>query len=186
MSAWLVNEAGLTKSEAGSCRKWTRIVLEHPAIAGLMADGLITRSWLAKITLVTGKIREDRRPEAEKVIAGLAREGQLGPRDLWRLASEIRDRAPAEDPRDDDPDKGFEDRGLRLEQTLDGAGTLTGELSAPSAPPRCGACCAGSPPSAAPRTPGPSRSATMTRSRKCACGCSARTCPPRPAARPCS
>ena len=129
MSAWLVNEAGLTKGEAGSYRKWTRIVLEHPAIAGLMADGLITRSWLAKITLVTGKIREDRRGEAEKVIAGLAREGELGPRDLWRLASEIRDRAPAEDPRDDDPDRGFEDRGLRLEQTLDGAGTLTGQLS---------------------------------------------------------
>ena len=78
MSAWLVNEAGLTKGEAGSYRKWTRVVLEHPAIAGLMADGLITRSWLAKITLVTGKIREDRRGEAEKVIAGLAREGQLG------------------------------------------------------------------------------------------------------------
>ena len=129
MSAWLVNEAGLTKGEAGSCRKWTRTVLEHPAIAALMADGLITRSWLAKITVVTGKIREDRRAEAEKVIAELARDGQLGPRDLWRLANEIRDRAPAEDPRDDDPDRGFADRSLRLEVTLDGAGTLTGQLS---------------------------------------------------------
>ncbi len=66
MSAWLVNEAGLTKGEAGSYRKWTRIVLEHPAIAGLMADGLITRSWLAKITLVTGKIREDRRAKRRR------------------------------------------------------------------------------------------------------------------------
>ena len=129
MSAWLVNEAGLTKGEAGSYRRWTRTVLEHPAIAGLMADGLITRSWLAKITLVTGKIREDRRAEAEKVIAELAREGQLGPRDLWRVANEIRDRAPAEDRRDDDPDRAFEDRSLRLELTMDGAGTLTGQLS---------------------------------------------------------
>jgi hypothetical protein len=129
MSAWLVNEAGLTKAEAGSYRKWTRTVLEHPAIAGLMADGLITRSWLAKLTLVTRKIREDRRHEAEKLIARLAREGQLGPRDLFRLAAEIRDRAPAENPRDDDPDRSFEDRSLRLEVTLDGAGTLTGQLS---------------------------------------------------------
>ena len=129
MSAWLVNEAGLTKGEAGSCRKWTRTVLEHPAIAGLMADGLITRSWLAKITVVTGKIREDRRAEAEKLIAQTARDAQLGPRDLWRLAAEIRDRAPAEDPRDDDPDRGFEDRSLRLELTIDGAGSLTGQLS---------------------------------------------------------
>jgi hypothetical protein len=129
MPAWLVNEAGVTKAEAGAQRKWTRMVLEHPAVAGLMADGLITRSWLAKITLVTGKIREDRRGEAEKLIARLAREGQLGARDLFRLAAEIRDRAPAEDPRDDDPDRGFEDRSVRLELTLDGAGTLTGQLS---------------------------------------------------------
>ena len=129
MSAWLVNEAAVTKGEAGSYRKWTRTVLEHPAMAGLMADGLLTKSWLAKLTLVTRKIREDRRGEAEKLIAELAREGQLGPRDLWRLASEIRDRAPAEDPRDDDPDRGFEDRSLRLELTMDGAGTLTGQLS---------------------------------------------------------
>ena len=129
MSAWLVNEAGVTKGEAGGYRKWTRTVLEHPALAALMADGIITRSWLAKITVVTRKIREDRRAEAEKVIAELARDGQLGPRDLWRLANEIRDRAPAEDPRDDDPDRGFEDRSLRLELTLDGAGSLTGQLS---------------------------------------------------------
>ncbi len=129
MSAWLVNEAGVTKGEAGSYRKWTRIVLEHPALAALMADGIITKSWLGKITAVTGKIREDRRGEAEQVIAELARQGELGPRDLWRLAAEIRDRAPAEDPRDDDPDRGFADRSLRLEVTLDGAGTLTGELS---------------------------------------------------------
>jgi|SRR5581483_1671274 len=79
MSAWLVNEAGVTKGEAGSYRKWTRIVLEHPALAALMADGIITKSWLGKITAVTGKIREDRRGEAEQVIAELARQGELGP-----------------------------------------------------------------------------------------------------------
>ena len=129
MRAWLVNEAGLTKGEAGACRKWTRTVLEHPAVAALMADGLITKSWLAKITAVTGKIREDRRAEAEQLIAQTARDARLGPRDLWRLANEIRDRAPAEDPRDDDPDRGFGDRSLRLELTLDGAGSLTGQLS---------------------------------------------------------
>jgi Domain of unknown function (DUF222) len=129
MPAWLVNEAGVTKGEAKAYRTWTRTVLEHPAIAALMADGLITRSWLAKITQVTGKIREDRRGEAEQVIAGLARDGQLGPRDLYRLASEIRDRAPAQNPRDDDPDRGSGDRSLRLELTLDGAGSLTGQLS---------------------------------------------------------
>jgi Domain of unknown function (DUF222) len=129
MTAWLVNEAGVTRGEAKAYRTWTRRVLEHPAIAGLMADGIITKSWLAKITQVTGKIREDRRAEAEKLIARLAREGQLGARDLLRLAHEVRDRAPAEDPRDDDPGKEFEDRSLRLELTMDGAGTLTGQLS---------------------------------------------------------
>jgi Domain of unknown function (DUF222) len=104
-------------------------VLEHPAMAGLMADGLISRSWLAKITQVTGKIREDRRAEAERLVARAARDAALGPRDLYRLAHEIRDRAPAEGRRDDDPARGFEDRGLKLELTVDGAGTLAGQLS---------------------------------------------------------
>jgi Domain of unknown function (DUF222) len=128
MSAFLVNETGITKGEAAGYRTWTRTVLEHPAVAGLLADGLLTRSWLGKITLITGKIREDRRSEAEALIAQLARDGQLGPRDLFRVAAEIRDRAPAADPRDDG-DRGFEDRSVRLETTLDGAGKLTGDLS---------------------------------------------------------
>jgi hypothetical protein len=128
MSAFLVNETGITKGEAAGYRTWTRTVLEHPAVAGLLADGLLTRSWLGKITLITGKIREDRRGEAEALIAQLARDGQLGPRDLFRVAAEIRDRAPAADPRDDG-DRGFEDRSVRLETTLDGAGKLTGDLS---------------------------------------------------------
>ena len=82
MPAWLVNEAGVTKGEAGAYRKWTRTVLEHPAIAALMADGLITRSWLAKITLVTGKIREDRRGgggEADRPDRPRRRTGTTGP-----------------------------------------------------------------------------------------------------------
>ena len=77
------------------------------------------------LCLWTDKLPEDRREDADKILADGAVSG------LGHLAgqfAEIYERYRAEEP-DEDKDESFEDRALRLVTTLGGAGVLHGDLS---------------------------------------------------------
>jgi hypothetical protein len=72
----------------------------------------------------TRKIPPEARGKADQILADAFRDG-AGEIELARIAAElIAALAPA-----DEDDGSFRDRGLRLEDTLDGAGNLRGEMS---------------------------------------------------------
>ena len=79
------------------------------------------------LCLWTDKLREDRRQEADKILADAAVSG-LGLADLAGLFAEMYERSRAEEP-DRDKEESFEDRALRLVTTLGGAGVLHGDLT---------------------------------------------------------
>lgn len=124
-AAWLVNMSKVTKAEAAAYRAWVTVVAGHPLVAAAMRDGVLSKSWVRKICTLTGKIPAEFRGEAETIIVAAARTG-ASLRDLVYLAAEILARTVGAD---EDEEKPFRDRGLRLQVTLDGAGVLSGELS---------------------------------------------------------
>jgi hypothetical protein len=124
--AWLIHKTGVTRGAAAGHIGWSRRVTAHPQVVAALAEGIIVSESLArKLCGWTDKLPEDCRQAADEILLAAARAG-ADERDLAGLAAEIRARAP-HDTTDDDP--GFEDRSLRLETTIDGAGLLTADLT---------------------------------------------------------
>ena len=100
----------------------------HPAVADALAGGRISASWAQEICDWTDRLPEDARGNADQILLGAAA-GSAELADLARLAEEMRRRLAEPD---GDGDDGFEDRQVRLQTTLGGAGRLDGDLT-----PRC-------------------------------------------------
>jgi hypothetical protein len=127
VSAWLVNETGITKAEAGGHREWAKTVAGFPVIAQAMVDRVLRKSPVRKVCSLLAKIPAEHRAGAEQIIVQAAGAGAVL-RDLVYLAAEIAARiAPL--PGDGDEAGRVKDGNLRLETTLDGAGVLRGELT---------------------------------------------------------
>ncbi len=94
-------------------------------VAALAQGTILSESLARKLCRWTDKLPGDCRQAADEILIAAARAG-AGERDLAGLAAEIRARAP-QDTTDDDP--GFEDRSLRLETTIGGAGLLNADLT---------------------------------------------------------
>ncbi|MGH3179158.1 MAG: DUF222 domain-containing protein, partial [Streptosporangiaceae bacterium] len=75
----------------------------------------------------TDRLPEKFREESDKFLADAAA-GGLGLADLSAMFAEMYERARSELP-DEDPARGFEDRGVRLETTFAGAGVINGDLT---------------------------------------------------------
>ena len=128
-ATWLTWQTKVTSSAAAAAVAWTRRLAAHPAIAAALAGAAISTSWARAICAWSDQLPEASRPDADAILLAAAAGGaELA--DLAALAQQIRARTAGPD-RDGD---GFEDRWLRLEQTLDGAGSLQGQLTT-----RCGA-----------------------------------------------
>ena len=124
--AWLIHKTGVTRGAAAGHIGWSRRVTAHPQVVAALAEGIIVSESLArKLCRWTDKLPEDCRQPADEILLAAARAG-ADERDLAGLAAEIQARAP-QDTTDDDP--AFEDRSLRLETTIDGAGLLTADLT---------------------------------------------------------
>ena len=106
---------------------WVRRSEAHPRIAAALAAGEISESVARTLCLWTDKLPEDRREDADKILADGAVSG-LRLADLAGLFAEIYERYRAGEP-DEDKDESFEDRALRLVTTLGGAGVPRGDLS---------------------------------------------------------
>ena len=127
LRAWLIYKTGVTKGTAVAYTTWVRRAGAHPLVAGRLAAGEISESVARTLCLWTDKLREDRREEADKILADAAVSG-LGLADLAGLFAEMYERSRAGEP-DRDKEESFEDRALRLVTTLGGAGVLHGELT---------------------------------------------------------
>src|ERR1700677_3358122 len=125
IGAWLKWETAVTKEQAKAHRAWARRVDEHPVIIESMTTGRhMSPSLAARCCGWTKKIPQEFRAEADGILAAAFQAGADEP-ELGRIAAEL---IAALAPPDED-DVTFRDRSLRLEDTIDGAGTLRGEMS---------------------------------------------------------
>src|SRR6476661_4854818 len=125
--AWLMHKTGITRAAAASHTAWANRAGTHPAVVAALAGGDLSESWGRAICQWTGKLPEQYRQESDELLVKAAAAG-LGLADLSALFAEMYQRARAGLP-DEDPDRTFGDRGVRLETTFQGAGVLTGDLT---------------------------------------------------------
>jgi hypothetical protein len=124
--SWLIHRTRITKGAATAHTAWARRAAAHPLVAAALAEGHgLSESYARKLCEWTDKLPGDCRQAADAILVTAARAG-ADQQDLIELAMEIYARSL---PDDDDPDDGFEDRRVRVETTLGGAGVITGDLS---------------------------------------------------------
>jgi hypothetical protein len=133
--AWLMDRAQATKNRAKTQVKQGKKLRAHRQVAAAMAGGAIMGSWADKIMDWTGRLPADSRENADEILLGAAA-GGARLEDLAALACQMYELSKADQPDDDGPDlpddpeaAAFADRSVKIETTLDGAGTLYGELS---------------------------------------------------------
>jgi Domain of unknown function (DUF222) len=126
--SWLMHRTRITKGAATARTAWARRADAHPLVAAALAEGyVLSESYARKLCGWTDKLPEDCREAADAILVAAARAG-ADQQDLVELAMEIYARSLPADP-GQDPDDGFEDRQVRVETTLGGAGVLTGDLT---------------------------------------------------------
>ena len=122
--SFLMHRTRVTQGAASGYTGWSRRLERHPALGTALVAEEITDSWAYKIARWTDKLPAEFRPPADAILLGAAKAG-LGLDDLAALAAEILARAL---PEDDGPDP-FDERYVKLETTIDGAGILRGDLT---------------------------------------------------------
>ena len=128
-AAWLACQTGLGRRDAKAAVRQMRLLGRHPLLDDAAADGAVTVSWAREMADWTRRIGdEDLQPDADQILLEAARAGADldGLRVIAQAAYEAwRAARPDEDP----PGKGFQDRFLQLDATMDGAGRLAGDLT---------------------------------------------------------
>ena len=125
--AWLMHKTGITRGAAASHTAWAMRAGTHPAVVAALATGDLSESYGRAICRWTDRLPEKFREESDELLVAAAAAG-LGLPDLGALFAEMYERARSELP-DEDPDRDFADRGVRLETTFQGAGVLYGDLT---------------------------------------------------------
>jgi hypothetical protein len=122
--SWLVWQTQVTRSAAAGAHAWLVRSRGHRPIWEALAAAAISASWARKICEWTDRLPEGTREDADAILLAAAAGGvSLG--DLAALAQEMYLRSCP----DNLPEDRFEDRGLFLGRTLDGAGRLEGDLT---------------------------------------------------------
>ena len=125
--AWLMHKTGITRGAAASHTAWAKRAGTHPRVVAALATKELSESYGRTICQWTEKLPEKFRDESDELLIAAAAAG-LGLRDLAALFAEMYERARGDLP-DEDPARGFEDRGVRLVTTFQGAGVLSGDLT---------------------------------------------------------
>ena len=125
--SWLMHRTGITRGAAASHTAWAKRDGTHPQVMAALAAGDLSESYGRAICQWTDKLPEKYRDESDELLVKAAAAG-LGLTDLSALYAEMYERARGDLP-DEDPDRAFGDRGVRLETTFQGAGVLNGDLT---------------------------------------------------------
>ncbi len=125
--AWLMHKTRISRGAAASHTAWANRAATHPQVLAALATGELSESYGRTICIWTDKLPEDCREAADAILLSAAKAG-MDLRDLAGLFAEMYERSRSELP-DEDPGRGFADRGVRLVTTFQGAGVLTGDLS---------------------------------------------------------
>jgi hypothetical protein len=122
-----MHQTGITRGAAASHTAWAKRAGTHPKVVAALAAGDLSESYGRAICRWTDTLPEQFREESDELLLGAAAAG-LGLPDLAALFAEMYERARGGLP-DEDPDRDFGDRGVRLETTFQGAGVLNGDLT---------------------------------------------------------
>ena len=125
--AWLMHKTGITRGAAASHIAWAKRGVAHPRVVAALVTEELSESYGRAICQWTDKLPEKFREESDELLIAAAAAG-LGLPDLGALFAEMYERARGDLP-DEDPDRGFGDRGVRLVTTFQGAGVLNGDLT---------------------------------------------------------
>jgi hypothetical protein len=125
--AWLMHRTGITRGAAASHTAWAKRAGTHLKVLAALTTGDLSESCGRAICRWTDQLPEKYREESDELLLAAAAAG-LGLPDLGALFAEMYERARSDLP-DEDPEQEFNDRGVRLETTFQGAGVLTGDLS---------------------------------------------------------
>ena len=130
-AAWLAGKTHLGRKDAKAAVRQMRLLGRHPVLDAATAAGTLTISWAREIAGWTGRIdHHELRQQADQILAEAAA-GGADLDDLRLLAQAAYEawRAQDPDPDDDPAGRGFGDRYLQLDTTLDDAGHLRGDLT---------------------------------------------------------
>jgi len=125
--SWLIHRTGVTRGAAVGHSAWAKRTTTHPRVLAALAAGQIPESVGRLICVWTDKLPDQARDEADEALVAAAA-GGLGLEELASLFAEMYERARSERP-DEDPDRDFADRGVKLATTFGGAGLLYGDLT---------------------------------------------------------
>ena len=120
---WLMHRTGITRGAAASHTAWAKRYGTHPKVVAALAAGELSESYGRTICQWTDRPPEKYRDQSDELLVKAAA-GGLGLADLSALFAEMYERAKSDLP-DEDPDREFADRGVRLETTFAGAGSST-------------------------------------------------------------
>ena len=128
-AAWLAYKTGLGRKDAKAAVRQMRLLGKHPLLGDAAAEGAVTISWAREMAGWTGRIKdEEMQADADQILLEAAKAG--ADLDGLRVIAQAAYEAwRAQNPDDDPPGKGFGDRFLQLDTTIDGAGRLTGDLT---------------------------------------------------------
>jgi Domain of unknown function (DUF222) len=130
-AAWLAAKTHLGRRDAKAAVRQMRLLARHPLLDAATTTGVVTISWAREIAGWTGRIdHEELQSEADQILVEAATAGaDLDDLKLIAQAAYEAWRAQEPDPDEDPRGRGFGDRYLLLETTLDGAGRIRGDLT---------------------------------------------------------
>jgi hypothetical protein len=130
-AAWLAAKNHLGRKDAKAAVRQMRLLSKHPLLDAATAAGAITISWAKEIAAWTGRTdHQELQQEADQILVDAATAGaDLDDLKILAQAAYEAWRAQEPDPDEDPRGRGFGDRHLRLETTLDGAGRVGGDLT---------------------------------------------------------
>jgi Domain of unknown function (DUF222) len=127
--SWLIHRTGITKGAAVGHTAWARRTGTHPRVVAALAAGQVSEPVGRLICVWTGKLPEQYRDDADEVLLAAAAAGLgLGLEELAGLFGQMYERARGDLP-DEDPDRDFADRSVKLATTFGGAGVVHGDLT---------------------------------------------------------
>jgi hypothetical protein len=130
-AAWLAGKTRLGRKDAKAVVRQMRLLARHPLLDAATTTGAVTVSWAKEIAGWTGRIdHEELQSEADQILIDAAKAGaDLDDLKIIAQAAYEAWRAQEPDPEEDPRGRGFGDRYLDLETTMDGAGRITGDLT---------------------------------------------------------
>ena len=132
-AAWLKHQTQATLPQARGQVKAMRQLAGRPVLDAAMTEGLLSPAWAGQVIGWTRVLPPELRAVLDEAMIGAVRAG-ADLDDLAMLARTLIDAWRQQQPDPDDPDDGFDDRGVSIGHTFGGAARLAGDLT-----PECGA-----------------------------------------------